>query len=303
MSVSASILAYAELDVATNFSFLEGASHPDEMVLQAAALGHRAVAVTDRNSLAGVVRAHVAAKNAGIRLVVGTRLVPRDGPDLLCFPSDRAAYGRLAALLTRGKRRTGKGDCELYLEDVLAHGAGQILVAVAPDRPDDGFEAALRKLKYRFKTRLYLSVSILYRGDDRKRLMGLRDVAARVGIPLVATNAVRAHVAARKPLLDVLTCIREHCAIHEAGLRLAANGERHLKAPAEMARLFRDCPEAVGRTMEIVEQCRFSLDELRYEYPVDPVPEGMTPQSRLAQLARDGAAERAFVGSPRGTTC
>jgi len=290
--------AYAELQVTTNYSFLRGASHPEELVLAAAALGHKAIAVTDRNSLAGVVRAHAAARRAGIRLVIGARLDLMDGPSLLCLPTDRAAYGRLARLLTVGKRRAAKGRCELALSDVLAHGQGQIVVAVPPPVPDPAFADSLKLLSNYFKNRCYLSTNHLYSGDNARRIAGLAAIARRAGVPLVATNDVHAHTAARRPLQDVLTCIREHCTIHEAGFRLAANAERHLKPPAEMARLFADHPDVVARTVEIAEACRFSLDELRYDYPVDPVPGGRTPQEELARLAWIGAAERFPGGIP-----
>ncbi len=295
--------AYAELQVTSNYSFLRGASHPEELALQAAALGHTAIAITDRNTLAGVVRAHVAAKDAGIRLIVGTRLDLQDAPSLLIFPTDRAAYGRLAQLLTLGKRRTEKGDCQLFLDDVLegeifAGGAGQIAVALPPESLDAGFDAHLLKLKKYFKESIYLSVNYLYFGYDFRRLYALSKRAERAGIPLVATNDVHYHVPARRPLQDVLTCIREHCTIHDAGTRLLANAERHLKAPEEMTRLFADYPDAVANTIRIAEACRFSLDELAYEYPVDPVPDGRTPQEELEHLTRLGIRERYPRGVP-----
>ena len=290
--------AYAELQVTTNFSFLRGASHPEEMVAIAAVLGLAAVAVTDRNTLAGVVRAHVAAKQAGIRLVIGTRLDLEDGPSLLCLPTDRAAYGRLSRLLTIGRRRAAKGECRLRLADVVAHGEGQVVVALPPAAPDRAFAEALSMLRNHFNNRLYLAANYLYRGDDARRLIALAELAAARRVPLVATNDVHAHGAERRPLQDVLTCIRERRTLHQAGYRLFANAERHLKPPAEMARLFHDYPEAVARTVEITEACPFSLDELRYEYPVDPVAGGRTPQQELARLTRIGAAEHYPEGVP-----
>ncbi len=246
--------AYAELQVTSNFSFLRGGSHPEELVLRAAGLGHPAIALTDRNSLAGVVRAHVAAKEAGIRFVVGARLdlAPRDktpARSLLCFPSDRTAYGRLSQLISLGQRRTTKGQCELFLDDVLAYGEGQILVALPPDRPDDGFAAFLATVRRHAVT--YLAARHRFQGDDRARIDALAALAASTGTPLVATNDVLYHSSGRRPLQDVLTCIREHCTIDQAGFRLAANAERHLKPAAEMARLFRDHPDAPARTLEI----------------------------------------------------
>src|SRR6266851_2968678 len=284
------VLHYAELQVTTNFSFLRGAAHPDELVVTAAASGHRAIAITDRNSLAGIVRAHHAAKEVGIRLVVGCRLDLRDSTSLLAFPEDRAAYGRLTSLLTLGKRRAPKGECHLDYADVVAHGDGQIIV-VLPSEEADMTDFAARAAAD-FRGRAYLAAHHLYRGDDMQRLARLTALGEATGLPLVATNDVLYHLPERRPLQDVLTCIREGCTIGEAGYRLAANAERHLKPPQEMARLFRGHEDAVERSLEIVERCRFSLDELRYEYPAEPVPRGQTPQQRLVELTWKGAGER-----------
>jgi error-prone DNA polymerase len=369
--------AYAELQITSNFSFLRGGSHPEELVLRAAELGLCALALTDRNTLAGVVRAHVAAKEVGIRFVVGARLdlewaagcsqlrssggtvVPlsssgltrgptqpagrrassrrvdprvkpegdkergsdevneegaekdrgsarakeRNGGDretrsLLCFPTDRAAYGRLSQLISLGQRRALKGKCELWLDDVLAHAEGQILVVLPPERIDQEFESFVRQLRGALTGPCYLAAHHLYRGDDGARIEALAELAAACGTPLVATGDVLYHTPARRPLQDVLTCIREHCTIDQAGYRLAANAERHLKPGAEMARLFARHSEALARTLEIVEACRFSLDELRYEYPIDPAPADMSVQAYLEQLAWAGAAERYPGGIP-----
>jgi error-prone DNA polymerase len=291
--------SYAELQVTTNFSFLRGASHPPELALAAAALGHAAIAVTDRNTLAGVVRAHAAAKEIGLRFVVGARLDLQDAPSLLVYPTDRAAYGRLSRLFTVGKRRAPKGECHLNLDDVLAHAEGLIVIALPPDQgrqPD--FESFLRTLAAAFPRRVYLAVQCLYRGDDARRLARLSEIAKACGAPLVATNDVHYHEPGRRPLQDVLTCIREHCTIDAAGRRLLANAERHLKAPEEMARLFADYPDAIARTIEIVERCKFSLDELRYEYPDELTREGRTPQEELTVLAWEGAQWRYPQGVP-----
>jgi error-prone DNA polymerase len=289
-------MTYAELQVTTNFSFLRGAAHPDELVVTAAALGHAAIAITDHNSLAGVVRAHHAAKEVGLRLVIGCRLDLRDGTSLLAFPEDRAAYGRLTRLLTLGKRRAPKGECHLDYADVVAHGDSQIVVVLPIDATDVA-EFAIR-VAADFTGRAYLAAHHLYRGDDMRRLARIAALGEATGLPLVATNDVLYHVPERRPLQDLLTCIREGCTIGEAGYRLAANAERHLKAPQEMARLFRGRVDAIERTLEIVERCRFSLDELRYEYPEEPVPEGQTPQQRLVELTWKGAAERFPEGVP-----
>jgi error-prone DNA polymerase len=292
---------YAELQITSNFSFLRGASHPGELVLQARELGLAAIAIADRNTLAGIVRAHAAAREASLRLVVGARLDFTDAASVLAFPTDRAAYGRLAQLLTDGKRRAKKGECRLTFADLLARGEGQKLVALppialAPERPDAAFKGELEALAARFPGAVSLAAHHLYRGDDARRIADLAALAAAAGTPLLATNDVHAHVAARRPLQDVLTCIREGCSLSEAGYRLHANAERHLKEPAEMARLFRAYPDAVARTMEIVAACRFSLGELRYEYPAEPVPEGRSPQEELERLVRLHAAERYPAG-------
>jgi error-prone DNA polymerase len=286
---------YAELQVTSNFSFLRGASHPDELVATAAALGLAAIAVTDRNSVAGLVRAHQAAKTVGIRLVVGVRLDLDDGTSLLAYPQDRAAYGRLTRLLTLGKRRAPKGECHIGYADVVAHGAGQIVVALPPEAGDVAAFAA--RIAADFPGRAYLAAHHLYRGDDARRLARLARVADKTGLPLLALGDVLYHLPERRPLQDVLTCIREHCTIAEAGFRLAAHAERHLKPAAEIARLFRGHKDALRRSLEIVRRCRFSLDELRYEYPEEPVPAGLSPQQYLAELAWAGAAER-FASHP-----
>ncbi|RAU23427.1 error-prone DNA polymerase [Paramagnetospirillum kuznetsovii] len=284
---------YPELQGLSNYSFLEGASHPDELAVTAAALGLSAIAITDRNTLAGIVRAHVAAKTAGIRLVVGARLDLTDGASLLCYPTDRAAYGRLCRLLTLGRRRAAKGACHLSRADLAEHAEGQILMLIPPDPLDDGFAAQAAAWRALLGDRLYLAAARRFRSDDRQRLRLL----AGLGIPLAAVNDVLYHAPSRRPLADVLSCIRRGCAITEAGWALAANAERHLKPPAEMERLFADHPEALANASRIVERCRFSLDELRYEYP-DEVAAGQDPQERLDHLTWEGAAQRYPEGVP-----
>ena len=288
---------YVELQITSNFSFLRGASHPEELVAEAVKLGHRAVAIADRNTLAGVVRAHKAAVEHGCRLVVGCRLDLQDRPSLLCYPTDRAAYARLCRLLTRGKRRAAKAECHLAYADLVEHGEGQIVVVLPPERLDAAFRAFLAELARDFGDRVSLAGSHLYRGDDGKRLARLARLAESSGVPMVATNDVLYHVPSRRPLQDVVACIREGCTVAEAGLRLNAHAERHLKPPAEMARLFRRYPAAVARTAEIARHCRFSLDELRYDYP-DEAADGLSPQERLERLTAAGARERYPEGVP-----
>ncbi len=294
------MIPYAELQVTSNFSFLRGAAHPEELVTRAAELGHGAVALTDRNTLAGIVRAHLAAQEAGVRLVGGARLDLTDAPSVLCLPEDRAAYGRLSKLITLGRRRAPKGECAIAREDLFAYGEGQIVIALPSARrnPDAAFAAHLEALARRFPNRCYLAAHHLCRGDDAYRLCRLAALAEGTGTPLVATNDVHFHIPERRDAHDVLTAIREHCTVDEAGRRLAANAERHLKPPAEMARLFHRYPEAIARTVEIADACRFSLDELRYEYPDDEAPPGTTAQDELERLTWCGAEERYPDGVP-----
>ncbi len=284
--------AYAELQVTTNYSFLRGASHADELVIAAKALELAAIGVADRNTLAGVVRAHVAAKEVGLKLLVGARLVPQDGPEVLCYPRDRVAYGRLCRLLTLGKRRAAKAECRFTLAEAADHGAGQVFIVLPPERPDGAFRTALAALGRRLPGACYLAAQCLYRGDDARRLVELAALAEACRTPLVATNDVRMHEAGRKALLDLVTCIREHCTIDQAGYRLGANAERHLKGPEEMAWLFRSMPDAVARSLEIARRCTFSLDELRYEYPEETTGQGRSPQEELERLTWLGARVR-----------
>ncbi len=307
--------AYAELQVTTNYTFLTGASHPEELITEAAALGHHAVAVTDHQSLAGIVRAHVAAKETGIQLLVGARLTLWPEPwwdnhaapssdtspiGLLVYATDRAAYGRLCRLLTVGKRRAPKGECRITLDDLAALHPGLLAVALAPEPPDESFADYLGHLRALFDDdRLSLAASCPFGPDDAARLADLAALAASARIPLVATNDVQYHTPARRALQDVLTCIRHGCTIQTAGRRLHANAERHLKTPEEMARLFRDYPNAIARTLQIAHRCEgFSLDQLRYEYPDEVIPPGTTPADHLAALTRAGAAARYPGGVP-----
>ena len=295
---------YAELQVTTNFSFLRGASHGEELVAQAKALGLSAIAVTDRNTLAGVVRAHVAAKELGMQLIVGARLDLRDGFSLLCLPRDRAAYGRLSRLISLGQMRAPKGDCALWLADVAAYSEGQVFIVLPLEAWDyrdavEAFEADLRRIRSALGAAdLYLAATHFHRGDERARIAGLADLAGRSGMRLVATGDVLYHARHRKPLQDVVTCIREGTRIAEAGFRLEANGERQLKSPQQMARLFAGFEDALAASLEIAQACRFSLDELVYEYPEEPVPPGRTAQAHLKDLAWEGAAWRYPISVP-----
>ena len=292
--------AYAELQVTSNFSFLRGASHPEEMAERASELGYRALALTDRNTLAGVVRAHEAARRAGLHFIPGARLDLDDGPSLLCLPTTRHGYGALARLITTGRRRAPKGKCMLTRDDVATAATqdGHIFIAVPPVTPGLDFASHLAWYRDHLGAPLYLAATHYHRGDDDHRLARLASLSESHGVPLVATGDIRQHDPARRRLHDVLTCIREHCTIDNAGWRLHANAERHLKPPAEVARLFRDHPSALANTVEIAERCRFSLGELRYEYPDEVSGDGRTPQETLETLTWAGAAERYPGGIP-----
>jgi error-prone DNA polymerase len=312
-------MAYVELSAVTNFTFLEGASHAEELVEAAERLGHRAIAIADRNTLAGIARAHEACAALNFHLIVGCRLAFQDGREVLVFPTDRFAYGRLCELLTLGRRRAPKGECHLDYADLARHGEGMIAVAIPPDQSPqtespassptekesgsgDGFEKFLTRLKRDFRERAYLALCHRYHGGDRRRLEQDQALADRVGLLTVAINDVRYHGPERRPLADILTCIRATCTIDEAGYRLRKNAERHLKPEMEMRRLFRGFEAAVDRSGEIAERCRFSMAELRYEYPTEVVGPEETAQQTLARLAWEGAAWRYPKGTPPGVS-
>jgi len=277
------------LDVTTNFSFLRGASHADELVYRAAELGYRAVAVTDINTLAGVVRAHEAAKRAGIRLVVGARLAMADsGVDAVVWCADRSGYAALCRTLTRGKRRAEKGTCDLRMTDVLGLGGEKgVWIGLGGEA-----EGCLGDFRDAFGGRLSLLSRADYGYDDGARLRGIADVSRRFGVPMLACNHVHYHDPSRRVLQDVLTCIREKCTIRDAGYRLFPSAERYLKAPERMHRLFRDYPRSLARAVEVSEACVFSLGELKYEYPDEISPAGVGRTEYLRRLTEEGALER-----------
>jgi error-prone DNA polymerase len=318
---------YAELHAKSNFSFLEGASHPEELVDHAAELGYAAIAVTDRNSLAGVVRAHVAAKQLGVKLVIGAEITPDDAPPLVLWPTDRTAYGRLARLITLGRRRAEKGECRLTLEDVAGLSEGLIAGVCgcqysvpstqysAPDaqhrsssisHPSSFILHPSSLISHRslaacrdiFPGRCYLLAELHYRGDDQTRLDQLVVLAQEANVPLAAAGDVYFHEPARQPLSDVLTAIKHGCTVATAGELLYPNAQRYLRPPAEMAAIFTRYPTALERTLEIAAQTTFSLDELRYEYPEELAPAGQTPMQYLTRLAWDGARDRYPSGVP-----
>ncbi|MBI3676000.1 MAG: error-prone DNA polymerase [Proteobacteria bacterium] len=330
---------YAEIAVTTNFSFLRGASHPSEFAATATLYGLKAIGIADRNALAGVVRLYSALKETPDpkpKQLVGCRLVFVDGtPDILAYPTDRAAYGRLCQLLSAGKRRAPKGECLLTLGDLLKSQEGLLLVVMPPHpgrtkveieapalawnlkdketglpkksevafagslhaSPED-LRALLKKLSEAAPRRVWLGAYIPYRGDDQRRLFQWHKIARDAGVPLLATNDVLYHVPERRELQDVVTCIREHVTLNEAGRLLETNAERHLKSPVEMAWLFKTVPEAIAETVRFAERITFSLDDLKYNYPDDRIPKDKTPQQHLTDLTWDGAKERYPNGIP-----
>jgi error-prone DNA polymerase len=289
-------MGYAELHCKTNYSFLEGASHADELVATAKERGYAALAVTDRNSLAGVVRAYVAAKEHKLKLIVGAEIHPRDALPVVLWATDRRAYGRLCRLITLGRRRADKGQCELTFDDIAAHAEGLLAGAIPPQNIDE--IAAAARYRDLFGDRGYLLAELFRGPDDARRLRQLQDLSLCSLLPLVAANDVRYHSPARLPLHDVLTAIRNGTTVATAGDALFPNAQRHLRAIDEIMVAFAGDPAAVSRTLEVADRCSFNLDELRYEYPEELVPAGSTPSEYLAKLTWCGAANRYPGGVP-----
>ena len=326
--------AYAELVAASTFSFLRGASQPSDLVLTALLLGHAGIGIADRNTVAGVVRAwssldelreggrpaaqkvrlgdspgefewlesefsggDLSARARDFKLATGARLAFADAtPDIVAYPANRAGWGRLCRLLTLGNRRTIKGECTLFLDDLLANPRDLLLIVVPGRAPFS--ETLLPRLAAAAPGAVWLGSSMHRRGDDRRRLAGLKALAHAAGVPLLATNDVLYADAGQRDLQDVLTCVREGCTITRAGRTLEANAERHLKTSAEMARLFVDAPEAIAETNRLLDRIGFSLGQLRYEYPEEPIPPGWEPQPWLEELTRRSALQRYPAGVP-----
>ncbi|PKP94416.1 MAG: error-prone DNA polymerase [Alphaproteobacteria bacterium HGW-Alphaproteobacteria-16] len=327
---------YAELVAATHFSFLRGASHPAELIERALALNLSGIGIADRNTVAGVVRAQVVMRHArkaaaeqgiappALRFVPGARLVFVDGtPDIVAYPVNRRGWGRLTRLLTTGNLRAQKGDCILRLEDLIAFHDDLLMIVLpqssavpqrshrdpvdhdsdAPVPPlslvqPDGLQHLLQRLARIAPERVWLGVGMMRRGNDARRLATMRELAVAAGVPLIATGDILYATPDCRPLHDILSCIREGVTIAEAGRRLEANGERHLKSPAEMARLFAACPEALTETTRLLDRIGFDLDQLRYEYPHEPVPDGWVPQDWLEHIVTRAAHDRYGVDLP-----
>ena len=305
-------MIYAEIGVTTNFSFLRGASHPQEYVHKASRYCLYAIGIADRNTLAGVVRAYggLGNKNRKVRynpkLLVGTRLVFDDGtPDILAYPRDRAAYGRLCRLLSKGKLRAEKGECLLRFDDLAESSEGQLLVLMPSYRLDGGkILRTLDALKKLPVAGVWLAATMFFHGDDRRRMVRLERLATTAHVPLIATNDVLYHFHRRRALQDVLSCIREKATIHNIGRKLEAHAERHLQPHKEMVRLYKDYPDALEETIRFADRIDFSLNQLKYQYPDEPVPRGKTAQEHLRDLTEAGIRQyfpEGIDGKLRGT--
>ncbi len=335
------MMRYAELATTTNFSFLRGASHPEDFVVRSLLLGHTGIGIADHNTLAGVVRAYSALEDLkrdglpapqkvregsgpgeyvwtengkvedwaavsealksraqSFRLAAGARLVFADGaPDIIAYPRNRPGWARLCRLLTYGKRKADKGDCILKLDDLLSD-CGDLLCIVMPPPMLTGLERHVRAIVEAAPGGAWLGASVTLKDDDRSRLRDLMAISDGANVPLIAVNDVLYDIPEQRPIQDILTCIREGVLIETAGRRLEANAERCLKSPSQMARLFRECPAAVCATQDLLQRVEFSLGDLKYEYPEEPVPTGWTPQAWLEHLTWKGAGERYPSGVP-----
>jgi len=280
-------MPYAELHCISNFTFLRGASHPEELVARARDLGYAALAITDECSLAGVVRAHVEAKKCALPLVIGSEFRLDDGLRFVLLATDRASYGHLSALITRGRRSAVKGSYRLTRADI-ADGVTGCLALWLPGRSSDIEEA--RWLASRFPRALWIAAERLLDANDAARCQELIAIAGATGLPVTAAGDVHMHVRERRALQDTLTAIRLKTPVAQAGYALHPNGERHLRPLATLERLYP--PAWLAETLIVAERCRFSLDELRYEYPEEIVPPGETPTSYLRRLTEEGFARR-----------
>jgi error-prone DNA polymerase len=290
-------MRYAELQITSHFSFLRGASGCDELFATAHALGIEALGIVDRNSLAGIVRAWEAAKETGVRLVVGCRLDLADGMSMLVYPTNRAAYARLCRLLSLGKERGGKGKCILHLADVTFYAEGQLAILV-PDEADETCGIQLRKMRETFGDRAYLALTLRRRPNDQLRLHELNNLAVQHRVKSVVTNDVLFHDPSRRQLQDVVTCIRHGKTIDQAGFLRERHADRFLKPPEEMHRLFSRYPDALARTREIVDRCRFDMSELTYQYPEEAIVPGLTAQQSLEKFTWEGVKDRYPEGVP-----
>ena len=277
-------MSYAELNCISNFTFLKGASHAEELIIRASELGLSAIAIADTNTFAGIVRGHAAAQEVGLTYVVAVRLILRDGAEIVAYSKTRKGYGNLCRLLTLGKRRAAKGECNLDISDVLEWGGENLFVLIRKTEHAEVMKAA-------FGEDVFLGMTPFYDGDDQTRFAARADLARDMNMPLVVMGNIIMHTGRRRRLADVLSCIREKVKIDQLGRLAQPNAEARLKSEFEMRRLFRDYPEALANTQVIVSRCGFSLDELKYEYP-DEVTDGEDADTRLRRLTEEGLVWR-----------
>lgn len=278
---------YAELHCLSNFTFLRGASHGEELVNQAIKLGYQALAITDECTVAGVVRAYVAARDTSLKLIIGSEFRLNDGLRLVVLACNRSGYAQLCQLISRGRRAAEKGSYSLDRVDLDLLGDACLVLWLPGVQPDPGEG---RWLKQRFQGGLWVAVELLADGNDRLRLHALQELGSELGLPLVAAGDVHMHVRGRRALQDTLTAIRHVTTVQDAGWRLHPNGERHLRAWASLQAIYPR--ELLEQTLCVARRCTFSLDELRYEYPGELVPDGYTPASYLRELTEAGTRRR-----------
>lgn len=291
-------ISSAVLGCYSNFTFLTGASHPSEMVASAAALGWQAIGIADVNSLAGIVRAHIAARDHGIRLVVGARLRPVDGPDLIAHPLDRAGYESLSVLLSEANMRGSKAAPVLYVADLARLSTGVAVLVMPPLHPQLDYQAQLGQIKQLVKGPLYAGAALYRDGADEARIDLLAEMAHKTGLRLTAVADALYHAAERRPLADVLTCIREKQLLDRAGHLLSRNAERHLISPDEAMRRWRHWPDAMAAAAQLASQCRFSMADLSYEYPNEVSPGSRNAMQELEYQTWNGARDRYPDGIP-----
>ncbi|MGB7346679.1 MAG: error-prone DNA polymerase [Pirellulaceae bacterium] len=293
-------MQYVELHCKSNFSFLTGASHPDELVRQAAMLGYAGIALTDHESVAGVVRGFAPAKDLSFKYIVGSEIHPTDAPPMIVWPTDRAAYGRLCRLLSRGRLRCEKGSCELAWNDVAEYSDGLIAGLLTTDEHPKVSTSRFLQNKFRdvFGDRGYLMCEVHRGVDDAAHIAAMRELSLKNNVPLLAGGDVHYHAPERMLMHDCVTAIRNGTTIDHVHEQRFANSQRHLRGLNEIADLYRDVPDAIARTVEVADRCDFSLDQLRYEYPVEMAPPGMTLIEHLKRLTWEGAKQRWPGGVP-----
>ncbi|HET8712032.1 MAG TPA: PHP domain-containing protein, partial [Spongiibacteraceae bacterium] len=285
---------YAELHCLTNFSFLRGAAHAHELVARAKVLDYRALAITDECSFAGIVKAHIAAKEIDLHLIIGAEFFI-DGTHFVALVMNRTGYSELSALITLARRRSEKGEYRLHLRE-LEYNLRNNLLIWKPQRNHRDNDSIAAALKNSFGDRLWVGYSNLLRGDEAERFADCRTLAERWHIPLVACGDIAMHTHERKMLLDAVTAIHHNTSIDQLGFRRDGNGERHLRDRATLASLYPR--ELLDETLRLAERCTFSLDELKYQYPHEVVPPTMTAASYLAHQVTIGAQRRWPNGIP-----